>query len=569
MPTQRAVRWWLLGIFAAAAVAYLSYERFGVAALAVTSEPEGALLRVNGRALGVTPRTLRLSPGVHLVELSHSFYQPFERRLSLPAGPVVALHVVLELGEGTLVVYSNPRGAWVEVDGVRREGETPLAMRLPSGAHEVVMGMEERRSAVEHVLVNADQRQELRLDLDMHPHGSLLVETRPTAAQVTLPDFDVAYEAGVRLPIGEYLLRIGLPGYVTQEIRFQVRYGDNRYRVDLLRAYGALTVTGLPADARVRVAYRETPEANPLRVDYQPGMRIPVGEVEVRASAMGRRSVYRRINLEASGAELALSLQPMTAAHGSRLRDALKGGGEAPALVVIPPGEFVMGSDAGPPSERPARRVALTEPFAVSVYEVRVDEYRHFAAASGRALDPRLEPAEGHLPVTLVSFADAEAYADWLTEQTGHRYRLPSEAEWEYLARAGSTGEYFFGDDPAQLCGYGNVADASMPRRGVGFDVVDCNDGFPQLAPVGSFKPNAFGVHDVYGNVAEWVLDCGMPGYAGAADDGSPTLQGSNCPTHGVRGGSWDGSAADARSAKRGVAASAGGARGIRLLREL
>ncbi|MFU8817038.1 MAG: SUMF1/EgtB/PvdO family nonheme iron enzyme [Pseudomonadales bacterium] len=570
MLTQRAARWWLLGVLVAMTAAYLTYERFGVAALAISSEPEGALVRVDGRAIGVTPlRPLRLSPGFHLVELSHSFYQPFERRLNLGAGAPTEMHVVMQLGEGTLLVFSNPRGAWVEVDGERREGVTPLALQLPSGEREVVMGMEERRSAVERVVVHAGQRHELRLDLDINPHGSLLVETRPEGARISLPDDDTAYEPGVRLRVGEYRVRIQKPGYVTQDIRYQVRYGDNRYRVDLARAYGSLTIAGLPSGARVRVAYRQSPETSLVRADYEPGMRLPVGEVEVRASAMGRRSAYRRIDLSESGAALALALEPMNVVPGSRLRDRLAAGGQGPALVVIPPGEFIMGSDDGPPSERPARRVVLTEPFAVGVYEVRVDEYRRFATATGRALDARLVEADAALPVTLVRAADAAAYADWLTEQTGHRYRLLSEAEWEYVARAGSTSNYAFGDAAADLCRYANVADLSIPRRPVGMAVVACDDGFPQLAPVGSFLANGFGVHDMHGNVAEWVLECGMPEYAGAPDDGSPARDGGHCPTHGVRGGSWDGSADDARSAKRAVAASPSGARGIRLLREL
>jgi serine/threonine-protein kinase PpkA len=306
-----------------------------------------------------------------------------------------------------------------------------------------------------------------------------------------------------------------------------------------------------------------------VRRDYQPGMRVPVGEVEVRASAMGRRSAYRRITLDDSGAQLALSLQPMNVAYGSSLRDPLAGGAHGPKLVVIPPGEFVMGTRGGAPSEQPPRRVLLTEPFAVTVHEIRVDEYRQFATAVGRATDPRLADADAGLPVTLVSHADAEAYADWLTRQSGHRYRLLSEAEWEYVARAGSGTDYFFGDDPSQLCRYANVADRSIPRRPLSSPVVDCDDGFPQLAPVGSFAANAFGVHDMLGNVAEWIADCGMPAYAGAPDDGTPTEEGSNCPTHGVRGGSWESTADELRVAKRGVAASPSPIRGIRLLREL
>jgi formylglycine-generating enzyme required for sulfatase activity len=173
------------------------------------------------------------------------------------------------------------------------------------------------------------------------------------------------------------------------------------------------------------------------------------------------------------------------------------------------------------------------------------------------------------VPVTRVSFADALVYADWLSAQTGHHYRLLSEAEWEYMARGGTRTAYFFGDDPDELCGYGNVADIALRTRYTGFDTADCDDGYVELAPVASFRPNPFGIHDVHGNVAEWVLECGMPAYQGAPDDATPIDPGARCPTHGVRGGSWDGTVSDARSSKRNLASSAGGDRGIRLLREL
>jgi formylglycine-generating enzyme required for sulfatase activity len=562
-------RWWLIAGLVAVLTGYLAYERFGVAGLNVSSDPAGALVRVNGRAAGITPlRGVRLSPGMYRVELQHSHYQIYERRLALAAGPATELHARLELGEGTLVVHSNPRGAWIEVDGQQRRGVTPQTIVLPSGEHQVVVGMQERRSMAQRVLVTAGERQEIRIDMDMDPHGSLQIDTGP-GARVSLPDSAVPYRPGVRLPVGEYRVRIEQPGFETQDVRFQVRYGDNRYRVDLARAYGLLTVSGLPADARARVDYREVADGPLIRKPYAPAMRVPVGEVEIRASAMGHRSEYRRLRVEASGARLALTLAPMQAVAGARLRDRLQDGSEGPALVVIPPGAFLMGTPGGLPSEQPARRVFLTEPFAFAVFEVRVDEYRRFALATGRALDDRLGGVEGDRPVTQVSFADATAYADWLTGQTGRRYRLPSEAEWEYVARAGSTGAYDFGDDPGDLCRHANVADRSMARRPAGSPAVACDDGFPQLAPVGSFPANRFGVHDMLGNVAEWVQDCGMPPYAGAPDDGAPIEQGADCVTRGVRGGSWETGAEEVRSAKRAGAASAGPTRGIRLLREL
>jgi formylglycine-generating enzyme required for sulfatase activity len=137
------------------------------------------------------------------------------------------------------------------------------------------------------------------------------------------------------------------------------------------------------------------------------------------------------------------------------------------------------------------------------------------------------------------------------------------------MARAGTATDYFFGDDPNGLCAYGNVADLSLRSRYPGFETADCDDGFVELAPAASFPPNRFGIHDVHGNAAEWVLECGMPDYAGAPDDGAPADEGGDCPTHGVRGGAWDDAVSDSKSGKRNLASSASSGRGIRLLREL
>ena len=133
-----------------------------------------------------------------------------------------------------------------------------------------------------------------------------------------------------------------------------------------------------------------------------------------------------------------------------------------------------------------------------------------------------------------------------VSAQTGHKYRLLSEAEWEYVARAGTGGAYFFGQDKQALCDYANIADATASRLYADWDTLDCDDQLLRVGATGTLKPNPFGLYDIYGNVAEWVLDCGMPEYQDAPTDGSPAEQGLGCSTHGFRGGSWDSGAAEA-----------------------
>ena len=140
----------------------------------------------------------------------------------------------------------------------------------------------------------------------------------------------------------------------------------------------------------------------------------------------------------------------------------------------------------------------------------------------------------------LFSWNDARAYIDWLSRRTGERYRFLSESEWEYVARAGTTTRYFFGDSEDGICRYANVPDVSAEpdSRGSNWQYVSCDDGYGvQTAPVGSYAPNAFGLYDVHGNVWEWTQDCYRDSFVGAPTDGSPWLS-SECEVRVVRGGS-------------------------------
>ena len=158
-------------------------------------------------------------------------------------------------------------------------------------------------------------------------------------------------------------------------------------------------------------------------------------------------------------------------------------------------------------------------------------------------------------------------YTQWLSEQAGARYRLPTEAEWEYVARAGNGSAAFFGDDPQQLCQCANVADQALRKRYRGWDVIDCNDGQERPEKRGQYQPNAFGLHDTHGNVSEWVADCSMPDYAKASRDGTKQGQGMSCSSHELRRlvGLWQ------KTPTTAIATATGGNadRGIRLLREL
>jgi formylglycine-generating enzyme required for sulfatase activity/predicted Ser/Thr protein kinase len=231
-----------------------------------------------------------------------------------------------------------------------------------------------------------------------------------------------------------------------------------------------------------------------------------------------------------------------------------------PLMKALPPGDFVQGAPADQadvtPMEQPWHPVKIAYPLGMGVYEVTVGEYREFAEATrhksaGCQVYDGTWQARSDLnwnnvgytqtathPVACVSWRDAREYAAWLSHKTGQRYRLPSESEWEYAARAGSVTARPWNANVASACTSANVADQTAAQQYPGWKVHPCADGFTYTAPVGSFQPNAFGLYDMLGNVFEWVQDCWHADYRGAPSDGSAWLSG-DCSQRDMRGGSW------------------------------
>lgn len=265
-------------------------------------------------------------------------------------------------------------------------------------------------------------------------------------------------------------------------------------------------------------------------------------------------------------------------------------GDVGPAMVVIKPGHFQMGSDDSDgehdSDETPKHAVTIPRPFAVSRCEITVGQFRKFVAEtkyqttaqrpakqnSESGNEPANQPpatanqgcrtwskdtknwdyhpemswdnpgfsqSEQH-PVVCVSHDDVTAYVKWLSQRTGAQYRLLSEAEWEYVARAETKTPRFFGD--RAQCDFANGGDQSTKTIYPDWTLADCNDGFTNTAPVAQFQPNAFGLFDVLGNVVEWTADCWHENYSNNRSDGSQIWQEANqgdCKRRVVRGGSW------------------------------
>ena len=232
-------------------------------------------------------------------------------------------------------------------------------------------------------------------------------------------------------------------------------------------------------------------------------------------------------------------------------RDSLTDGGDGPNLVTVPAGEFSMGgtTNEADADEKPVHRVTFAKPFAIGLSEVTFDDYDKFAEATGREKPNDGGQGRGALPVINVSYDDATAYTAWLTQQTGSIYRLPTESEWEYAARAQSIEARYWGD--ASGCEYANAADQTL-KANMKFNspIYECEDGHARAAPVAQFKPNGFGLHDMLGNVWEWTSDCWVESYDNAPTDGSAKTR-SGCSQGAVRGASWAGTPKAVRAANR------------------
>jgi formylglycine-generating enzyme required for sulfatase activity len=267
--------------------------------------------------------------------------------------------------------------------------------------------------------------------------------------------------------------------------------------------------------------------------------------------------------------------------HAEAPGDSFKDCENCPDMVVLPAGSFAMGSPEGEQGrfadESPQHVVTIARPFAAGKFEVTVDQFAAFVrdtqydagtkcltleegksgVKDGRSWRNPGYPQTGAHPVACVSWNDVKAYLAWLGKKTGKDYRLLSEAEWEYAARAtvtrGTNTRYTFGDDDNTMCRYGNVADKTARQTipgAISWTTYPCSDGYAYAAPVGLFAANAFGLYDVHGNVWEWTEDCYTGNYIGAPSDGAAWTAG-DCEHRVIRGGMWGSSPSSVRTARR------------------
>ena len=328
---------------------------------------------------------------------------------------------------------------------------------------------------------------------------------------------------------GEILVR-GLNSE-TQVWRHRQGAGSQARIVVMTGAPQLLTIVPTPLDATVRLL-------GSVDGEYESGMELLAGEYRVEISAPGYETREMAIShgLERP-TRIEVNLEPLFE-PGDVFTDGLASGGEGPEMVVIPAGSFRMGCLSGDYchfSQVPVHDVTIPHQFAVSVYEVTFAQWDACVSAGGCAGYRPDDEGWGRdsRPVVNVSWENAQDYVSWLSAETSQRFRLLTEAEWEYVARAGTDTAHSWGNEIGR-----NRTNCDQSEEVFGTRLADCGDPWRNTAPVGSFPANPFGVYDTHGNVSEWVEDCWNGTYEGAPADGSAWLTG-DCDRRVLRGGNW------------------------------
>ena len=453
-------------------------------------------------------------------------------------------------------------------------------------------------------LARVDAEEFARLDAEKEARGEAREEERAALAKVWREQEDyarVVEEHREKKAGGSRRAQIAVAALIGAGILGAVVYSVQQQRVseaEALRITGEL-LARQEAEERAKLAAEALREEVRAKPEAEPATGPVAGDEDAKKAAAKANALAQKIREAARrNVELAAKKQAEAMAQaeerartvsassvkeaprvaprpGSVFQDCT----DCPRMVVVSAGEFTMGSPVSETGrgldEGPQRQVAIAQPFALGRSEVTVAEFKRFADESGYKTEaerdtraqgcsgfiytdpqpftswrsPGLTQTDSH-PVLCVSWNDARAYAQWLSKKTGKRYRLPTEAEWEYAARAGSPAARYWGDDPVQACRFANVADQSRFQTWGFGQKHECTDGHYFTAPVGGYAPNRFGLYDMIGNVWEWTEDCWNASYSGAPSDGSAWLAG-DCSLRVLRGGSWSTVPRFARSAAR------------------
>ena len=493
-------------------------------------------------------------------------FEPLQRALFLQAGQELGETVKLERpgNQISLTVQTIPPEARVRIMNIRpvyRDG-----ILLDPGPHDIEVTHDgyaewrETRDLAQDSLLQVVLAQLHTLNLQLVPSDATVqIETlAPEQTPTPWAQLDAAmlqeYRPGMALAAGRYALHVRHFSYLGKQETLELQ-ADSKLVVELEPApTGTLRLHVTPEDARIE-GVLSVQGITPLGLSSGT-TPLAAGDWTIRAEADNHEPKEQTVTIRVDETtEMTLALTPRsTLEAGTPFRDKFKDGSPGPAMVPLPKGTFDMGSPNGEAGrdndEGPVHRVTVSA-FAIGRYEVTFAEYDKFAQATGRSKPDDEGWGRGQRPVINVSWEDATAYAAWLSDQTGVEYRLPTEAEWEYAARAGTVTPFYTGNciDTEQANYDGNYTVGDCPKA-------DVYRG--KTVEAGSFSANPFGLHDTAGNVHEWVQDWWKDSYsAGVQTNPAGPEQGSYRV---IRGGAWDSPPRNVRSAGR-----AGGVPGNRV----
>ncbi len=521
-----------------------------------TTEPEpGAEIRIDGVSLGITPITsAQVDAGRHTVQVRLKKYKPLDQEIKVEGrGRYQHFQFTLEPAWGTVEITSEPPGARVIVDGDQTEDLTPARLEIDEGEHEIVLQLENYRPASINVTVQAGERISIP-GIKLVPAPAVLkITSTPVGAMIAI---DGVYAGKTPLThevnSGQvHVITATAPGYSTGTRKVNLKPGvTDTINFKLTGRYGTVFITTEPASAELFI------DGRPQKKNSGKFTLLAVPHtIEVRAK--GRAPLTKKINTF-PGSSQAVDFRLASPAVSAAKRGSVLKQGD---LVLLQPGRFIMGSsrrEQGRRTNEVRREIILTRPFYIGAREVTNRQFRMFrkehssGSFAGRSLNGDSQP------VVNISWEEAARYCNWLSEkeglepfyieeggklsavsQQGTGYRLPTEAEWAWAARFAKRSEPakypWKGKFPPQD-GSGNFADESA--RGLLPVIIEgYNDSFAVSSPPGSFRPNAAGVFDMGGNVAEWCHDYYSPTpVRGAEKDPMGPVKGTH---HVVRDSSW------------------------------
>lgn len=496
--------------------------------LVFTDPPVDAVITVDDDQVGKAPfGPLELQPGMHTVRVQSERYLPFNDIVEIPGlDRLENMHVQLVPRWANVLVESEPAGATI-FSGTEEVGVTPATIELLEGSHEITVSKDGFAPWDGTVVAEPNVAQALPRVTLQPADAKLLVNTIPRGANVTV-NGRYRGQSPITLSLSpdvDYRIGMSKAGYgvTTRSLRLESAASDS-LTVDLSARLGTVTVNVQPADATVYVDGR-------ARGTGKTTVRLSSAPHRIEVKRQGYRSWTRTITPRPGYPQtLSASLRSLEAVAQDAVAQTVKTAA-GQTLRRVEGATFSMGASRAEPGRRAnevIRPVTITRPFLIGVHEVTNKEFAAFRKNHDSGADVHAALAADNNPVANVSWEDAVQYCNWLSKQEGltpayrqefdkwvpvyptpDGYRLPTEAEWALAMRYSgrpTASKFAWGSKWPPPEGSGNLADISarelVPSILPGYD-----DGYASSAPVGTFKPNALGIYDAAGNVAEWVND--------------------------------------------------------------